>query len=112
MSEASPGAEAQHSERLARIAADPRYVALLTRRARFTWTLTAIMLAAFFSYILLIAFDKPFLAQPIGNGATSLGIPIGLGVILLGIVLTGVYVRRANNDFDPIVKSIREDLDK
>ena len=112
MSDGKAIAEVAHSERLARIAADPRYQALLTRRARFTWMLTSIMLAAFFGYILLIAFNKPFLAQRIGDGATSLGIPVGLGVILLGIFLTGVYVRRANKDFDPMIKSIREDLDK
>jgi uncharacterized membrane protein (DUF485 family) len=103
---------AAHSDRLARVAADPRYQALVARRSRFTWILTSIMLATFFGYILLIAFNKEFLARPIGGGATSLGIPIGLGVIALAIVLTGIYVRRANSDFDPMVKSIREDLDK
>ena len=103
---------ARHSERLARVAADPRYQALLRRRSRFTWILTGIMLAAFFGYILLIAFNKALLAWPIGGGTTSLGIPIGLGVILLAIVLTGIYVRRANSDFDPMVRSIREDVEK
>jgi uncharacterized membrane protein (DUF485 family) len=103
---------AAHSDRLAWIAADPRYQALVTRRSRFTWMLSSIMLAAFFGYILLIAFNKELLAERIGGGTTTLGIPIGLGVILLGIVLTGIYVRRANSDFDPMVKSIREDLDK
>jgi len=104
--------DTEHTQRLARIAADPRYQDLLKRRSRFTWLLSSIMLIAFFSYILLIAFDKPFLAQPIGNGTTSLGIPIGLGLILLGILLTGIYVRRANKDFDPMVASIREELDQ
>ena len=99
-------------EILARIAADPRYRALVARRSRFTWTLTGIMLAAFFGYILLIAFNKALLARPIGDGATSLGIPIGLGVIALAIVLTGLYVRRANSDFDPAVRAIREDAEK
>jgi uncharacterized membrane protein (DUF485 family) len=103
---------AEHSERLARVAADPRYQDLVARRSRFTWMLTAVMLVVFFGYILLIAFNKPLLAQPIGSGTTSLGIPIGLGVILIGIALTGVYVRRANSDFDPIMRSIREDLEK
>ncbi len=101
-----------HSERLARVAADPRYQELVARRSRFTWLLTAIMLVVFFGYILLIAFNKEFLARPIGNGATTVGIPIGLGVILIGIALTGVYVRRANSDFDPLVRTIREDLEK
>ena len=100
------------SEQLARVAADPRYQELVARRSRFTWLLTSIMLVVFFGYILLIAFNKEFLAQPIGDGATSIGIPIGLGVILIGIALTGVYVRRANKDFDPMVKAIREDAEK
>jgi uncharacterized membrane protein (DUF485 family) len=105
-------AAAVHSERLARIAAEPRYQALVTRRSRFTWILTAIMLAAFFGYILLIAFNKELLAIRLGGGTTTLGIPLGLGVIALGILLTGIYVRRANSDFDPMVRSVREDLDK
>ncbi len=92
-----------------RIAADPRYEALVRRRSRFTWTLTAIMLVIFFGYILAVAFDKALLATPIGGGTTTLGIPIGIGVILAGIVLTGIYVRRANRDFDKAVDAIRED---
>jgi uncharacterized membrane protein (DUF485 family) len=108
--------EGRHSARFARIAADPRYRELVRRRSRFTWALTAIMLAVYFGYIVLIAFDKEFLAQPMSAGsATSLGIPIGLGVILIAIVLTGIYVRRANRDFDPMLAAVleasrREDL--
>lgn len=101
-----------HSDRLARVAADPRFHQLLHRRGRFTWTLTAIMLVVFFGYILLIAFNKEFLATPVGEGATSIGIPIGLGVILVGIALTGVYVRRANNEFDPLVRLLQEDVEQ
>lgn len=97
---------------LRRVAADPRYQDLVARRGRFTWLLTAIMLVVFFGYILLIAFRKDLLARPIGDGTTTWGIPIGLGVILIGIVLTGIYVRRANREFDPIVRSIRQDADK
>lgn len=95
---------------LARIAADPRYRELVRRRGRFGWLLTAIILAIFFGYILLIAYDKALLARPIAGGATTLGIPIGIGVILAGILLTGLYVRRANRAFDPIVRAIREDF--
>ena len=100
-----------HSERLARVASDPRYQTLVKRRGRFTWALTCVMLAIFFGYILLIAFNKALLARPIGDGATSIGIPIGLGVILAGIALTGIYVRKANKEFDPLVRSLREDQD-
>ena len=96
-------------ERLARVARDPRYAALVRRRGRFAWTLTGVMLAAYFGYVLLIAFDKPLLARPLWPGAaTSLGIPLGLGVILLAIVLTGLYVRRANGDYDAMAAELRE----
>jgi uncharacterized membrane protein (DUF485 family) len=97
--------------RLRRIAADPRYQALVARRMRFAWLLTAIMLMTFFGYISVIAFRKDLLARPIGDGTTSWGIPVGLGVILMGIALTGLYVRRANRDFDPALKAIRQDAE-
>jgi uncharacterized membrane protein (DUF485 family) len=88
---------------------DPRYQQLVRRRGRFTWTLSLIMLAAYFGYVALIAFDKPALAARIGSGVTSIGIPIGIGLILLGILLTGVYVRRANKEYDPLVEALKRD---
>ena len=102
-------ADQAHSEHLARIAADPRYEALVKKRSRLSWSLTIIMLVVFFGYILLIAFNKALLARPISDGATTLGIPMGIGVILLGIALTGVYVRQANREFDPIVEALKKD---
>lgn len=65
------------------------------------------MLVAYFGYVGLIAFDKAVLARPIGGGITTVGIPVGIGLILLGILLTGIYVRRANREFDPLVRAIQ-----
>ncbi|HEY0115356.1 MAG TPA: DUF485 domain-containing protein [Allosphingosinicella sp.] len=103
---ASAQAASAHAERLRRVASDPRYRSLVARRARLGWILTGTMIAVFFGYILLIAFNKEFLARPIAGGATTIGIPIGLGVILIGILVTGIYVRHANRNFDPIVRDI------
>lgn len=102
-------APAQHAAMIERVAADPRYRALVRARARFGWLLSGVMLAIFFGYILLIAFDPALLARPIGGGATTLGIPVGLGVILAGILLTGVYVRRANRVYDPQLRAILDE---
>ncbi len=96
-------------ERLARVIADPAYQTLVRERSRFTWTLTGIMLVIFFGYILLIAFRPDLLARRIGDGATTLGIPLGIGVILAGIVLTAVYVIHANRRFDPLIAKIIEE---
>ncbi|WP_119965185.1 DUF485 domain-containing protein [Simplicispira lacusdiani] len=92
-----------------KIQSHPKYLELRTKRNRLGILLTALMLLAYYGYIALIAFDKKFLAQPIGAGVTSLGIPIGMGVIVFTIVITGIYVRRANSEFDSLTKDILKD---
>jgi uncharacterized membrane protein (DUF485 family) len=91
------------------IEADARYQRLVTTRSRFGWRLTILMLVIYFGYILLIAFEPHILARPLGSGVTSLGIPLGIGVIVAGIVLTAVYVRRANKVFDRDLDALRRD---
>ena len=83
------------------LADDPRYRVLVRRRAVLGWTLAAIMVAIYLAFIVLVAFAKAWLAQPLLGGATSIGMPIGLGVIVAAIALTAFYVRRANRVFDP-----------
>lgn len=79
-----------------KIAASPRYQALVKKRSSYGWFLTILMLIVYYGYIVLIAFDKAFLSTRIGAGVTTMGIPIGLGVIIFTIIITGIYVRRAN----------------
>ena len=90
----------------------PKYLELRSKRNRLGVTLTVLMLVVYYGYIALIAFDKSFLAQPIGAGVTSLGIPIGMGVIIFTIAITGIYVRRANGEFDALTKEILKDATK
>jgi len=94
---------------VARIEANPKYHELKRKRSVFGWVLTLVMLVVYYGYIALIAFNKPFLAQPIGSGVTTLGIPIGMGVIVFTIVITGIYVRRANSEFDTLTAEILEE---
>lgn len=98
------------TEALEALADDPRYRRLVRRRGTLAWVLTGAMLAVYLGYILLVAFAKPLLARPIAGGATSLGIPIGLGVILFAIALTGIYVRRANREYDPELDALRQEF--
>jgi len=95
---------------VAKIQANPRYQELKRKRNAFGWTLTILMLIVYYGYIGLIAFDKEFLAQPLGAGVTTLGIPIALGVIIFTIVITGFYVRRANTEFDAQTQQILKDV--
>ena len=97
------------TDQIAAVQAHPKYQELIRRRTRFGWVMTAIMLVAYFGYVLLIAFNKEFLARPIGAGVTSIGIPLGFGIIILGIVLTAIYVRRANSEYDALLATVLKD---
>ncbi|MDM0019917.1 DUF485 domain-containing protein [Variovorax saccharolyticus] len=89
-----------------KIQSNPKYLELRRKRNRFGWWLTALMMLVYYGYIALIAFNKPFLAQPIGGGVTTIGIPIGLGVIVFTILITAFYIRRANGEFDRLTAEI------
>ena len=96
----------------ARIRANPKYQELKRKRSAFGWWLTLLMMVVYYGYIALIAWNKPFLAQPLGAGVTTLGVPIGMGVIVFTIVITGIYVRRANGEYDRLTREILEDVAK
>ncbi len=94
---------------VARIEANPKYHELKRKRSGFGWLLTILMLLVYYGYVGLIAFDKELLAQPLGAGVTTLGIPIGLGVIVFTVLITGLYVRRANSEYDRLTAEILKD---
>jgi uncharacterized membrane protein (DUF485 family) len=93
----------------ARIRANPKYQELRRKRNTFGWTLTLAMMVVYYGYIALIAWNKPFLSQPIGAGVTTLGVPIGMGVIIFTVLITGFYVRRANSEYDALTRAILEE---
>ena len=89
-----------------RIASNPKYQELKAKRSSFGWKLTIAMLVVYYGFILLIAFDKELLAARTGSGVMTWGMPIGLAVIVFTIVITAIYVRRANNEFDQLSDDI------
>jgi uncharacterized membrane protein (DUF485 family) len=92
-----------------RVEADPNYQMLKSRRSRFGWSLTMAMLVVYYGFILLIAFQKGLLAARIGDGVMTWGIPIGFGVIVFTILITGIYVRRANSEFDDLSEKVKRE---
>jgi uncharacterized membrane protein (DUF485 family) len=95
---------------VARAQASPAYRTLVRRRTRLAWILTAAILLAYFGYVALIAFDKALMAKPIGGGVMSIGIPLGFGLIIFTVALTGIYVWRANAEFDALTRQVAEEL--
>jgi len=95
-----------------RIAAHPKYQELKAKRSRFGWTLTIAMMVVYYGFIVLVAFDKQLLATRIGDGVMTLGMPIGLAVIVFTVVITAVYVRRANSEFDKLSDEVSRAVSK
>ncbi|HSO83920.1 DUF485 domain-containing protein [Thiocapsa sp.] len=94
------------------ITAHPRYRELIGARKRFAWTLTAVILIIYYGFILVIAFQPEWLATPVAEGWTmTVGMPIGILIILSAFILTGIYVARANGQFDRLTKEIQEDFE-
>ena len=95
---------------LARIEANPTYQTLKRKRNGLGWTLTILMLVVYYGYIGLIAFDKAFLAQRIGAGVTTIGIPIAIALIVFTVLITGYYVWRANREFDRLTADVLREV--
>ena len=95
-----------------RLQSNPTYQKLVATRSSYGWTLTIIMMIVYYGYILLIAFDKELLSARMGSGVMTWGMPIGLFVIIFTIVITGIYVRRANSEFDALTEQLRREVQR
>ncbi|OPF63351.1 MULTISPECIES: DUF485 domain-containing protein [Hydrogenophaga] len=95
-----------------RILDNPKYQQLRRKRSSFGWWLTAAMMIVYYGFILLVAFNKEWLSQRLGEGVMTVGIPVGFGVILFTIVITAIYVRRANSEFDDLSHAIITEVHK
>ena len=98
---------------LDRITANPKFLEFVAMRSTYSIIMAIVSAAAYYGFILLVAYNKEFLATKVGAGVTmSVGVPIGVGVILFTIVLTWIYVRRANTEFDAINEAIIKEAQK
>ena len=95
-----------------RIKSDPAFQELVRKRWSFAVLLTILMLFIYFGFVFLVAFNKGLLAKSLMGGVTTVGIPVGIFVIVSAFILTGIYVARANGEFDRITKQIVERMKK
>ena len=95
----SDSTRADSSERLRNVSASRWRVAI---------GLTAAMMAVYFGFVLLVAFDKALLARTVVPGL-SLGILLGVLVIVTAWVLIAVYVLWANRHYDAVIARLRSE---
>jgi len=97
-------------ETVERIKNNPKYQKLVTSRSRFAWTLSIIMLVVYYAFIMVIAFNPALLGAKLGAGVITIGIPIGIAIIVIAFALAGIYVNKANGEYDQLTQEIRDEL--
>jgi uncharacterized membrane protein (DUF485 family) len=97
------------AERVNEILSSEKFKNLVKKRVTVSVSLTIIMLLVYFGFILSIAFYKEFLSTKIGEHLT-LGLPIGIGIIIFAWLLTGYYIRWANQKYDKAVRELRNEV--
>jgi len=90
---------------LKRIEADPNYQKLVSERKSFGWTLAIITLVIYYGFLAVVAFAPQVISTKV-SGDITIGIIIGVAVILASILLTGIYVLRANSEYDDLTNAI------
>ncbi len=95
------------SDLLHRITQAPEYHELITKRSRLIWPLAILTVAAYVAFILAIAFVPHALGEPIGEGVISIGIVLGLALIIFNFVITLLYVRGANRTIEPLIARLQ-----
>lgn len=82
-------------------------------RSIFSWKLSCCVFVIYFSFILIVAFNPALLSIPISSKSViTIGVPIGVFIIVISFILTGIYTRRANNEFDERIQSIIQEAEQ
>lgn len=90
-----------------KIRSNPKFAELVSRRGRFAWSMSALVMVIYFTFIMVVGFAPKLLSVPLGDGITTTwAIPVGVTIVVLFWIFTAMYVRRANAEFDAISDDI------
>ena len=93
------------------ILAHPDFVLLVRRKQQLYWSLTAVVLLVYYGFVLLVAYAPGALGRSLSGGVTSVGMLVGVLIMLLVIGLTGFYVYRANHLIDPLIDTLKQEFE-
>ena len=99
-----------NNDLIQKIKSNPKYQELVSKRSSFSLKLSIFVLAMFYAYILVIAFNKDLLATKLGDGEMTVAFPFGAAIIVISFITTLIYVRRANSEFEDLTNQIKEDV--
>jgi len=92
---------------------NPKFVKLVKQRDTLGWILSIVVCVMYFGFTLMIAYTPEILTAPIASDSViPVGMLLGIGIIVTSCILTGIYVFKANNTYDPIMREIIEEASK
>lgn len=96
-----------------KIRQNPKFAELVAKRTRFALLLSVIVLVPYYTFMMITAFNPAWLAQPLSDeGIMTIGWPIGAALIIGSWLLTGIYIHRANGEFDDLTTEILKEARK
>jgi uncharacterized membrane protein (DUF485 family) len=86
-----------------RVRNNPKFHELVRKRSRLALILSVIVLAAYYGFMMVVAFAPHLLHAPLTQGASlTIGVPVGAGIIVVSWLLTGLYSYFANGAFETL----------
>jgi uncharacterized membrane protein (DUF485 family) len=93
-----------------RVANHPKFQELCKKRNGFALLLSFIVLGIYYAFVLVAALDPGLFSSPLAEGLTwPLGLAAGFAIQIFAFLMTGIYVSRANREFDSLNREIIEE---
>ena len=97
----------------AKIRSNPKFAEMVGKRTRFAVILSIVVLVPYYTFMMITAFNPALLAQPLSEGSVlTVGWPLAALLVVGGWLLTGIYIRRANGEFDELNQQILKEAGK
>jgi uncharacterized membrane protein (DUF485 family) len=96
----------------AKIRSNPKFAEMVGKRTRFAIILSLVVLVPYYTFMMITAFHPGLLALPTGEGVMTVGWPIAALMIFGAWLTTGIYIRRANGEFDALNEEILREAHK
>ena len=97
----------------ARIRNNPKFQQMVRKRTRFAVLLSLLVLVPYYTYMLLTSLQPQLFATTIAEGSViTIGWPIAALIVITGWLMTGVYVYRANTEFDSLNREVLNEARK
>ncbi len=101
------------SEMYERMRGNPAFQELVRKRSRFAMVMSIVVLGLFYGFVLLVAFKPLLLGQPVREGSTlTIGVAFEFFMFVFFWVLTAIYVKKANGEYDALTQKIIQDAQK